>query len=169
MKKISLVEFKNNNFICFNSDSQRLFTKGFGTFLRDEILQLSWYEVLYLLDKKSIKVVKGKNQLEFEDLIKIKKFDSVKYLVYSDLKKQGFIVKEGLKFGADFRVYVKNQEHAKWLVLVFKSSEKIKCNVLSAQSRVANSTNKKLLFAIVDEELHISYLESSWTKNLKDF
>lgn len=167
MKKISEVELKTGNFICHNSNSQRLFSKGYGKFLKDEILELAWYEALYLLEKGLIEIYSKNEKLKFDEIFKKKYVKLLQYRVYCDLKKQGFIVKEGLKFGADFRVYRKEEEHAKWLVLAFRASEKIPCNVLSAQSRVANSTNKKLLFAIVDSELHISYLESNWIKNLK--
>lgn len=167
MKKISEVEFKNRTYLSYNSHSQRLFSKGFGNFIKEEILELAWYEVLFLLEKKSI-IVKHKNkELNFEELFKKNKIDVSIYLVYCDLKKKGFIVKEGLKFGANFRVYNKNEKHSKWLVNIYKASEKISANNIIGQNRIANTTNKINLYAIIDLEQNISYISSNWTKLTK--
>jgi tRNA-intron endonuclease len=73
-----------------------------------------------------------------------------------------------LKFGADFRVYDKGaklgQKHAKWLVFVEREANKLTWHEFSAKNRVAHSTKKKLLLAIVDEEGDVSYYEVSWIK-----
>ena len=84
------------------------------------------------------------------------------------MRKKSYIVKTALKFGAEFRVYNKGihpgQDHAPWLLQTFSDSEKINWQDFSAKNRVAHSTKKKLLIAIVDEEFSITYYEISWVK-----
>ena len=84
------------------------------------------------------------------------------------MRRRGFIVKTALKFGADFRIYDKGKRpgkaHAKWIVFVEHESKKLSWHEFSAKNRVAHSTKKKLLIAIVDEESDISYYEVSWIR-----
>ena len=87
-----------------------------------------------------------------------------RYPVFKDLRNKGYIVKTALKFGGDFRVYKKTKEHAKWIVFVDYESKKLTWQEFSAKNRVAHSTNKKLLLAIVDEEGDIIYYEVKWLK-----
>jgi tRNA-intron lyase len=113
----------------------------------------SVYEAVYLIEsKKAI----GK--------IKLKKSQEKNYLVFRDLKKKGYIPKAGLKFGADFRVYAKNEKHAKYLVHISDENDKIKFKELLTKTRVSHSTAKKLLIAIIDSQKDISYLETDWVK-----
>jgi len=135
-------------------------------------IQYSLSEVLYLVEKKKIKVMKNKKILEFEELLKLsKKIDSriqLKYPIFKDLREKGYVVKTALKFGADFRVYDKGktpgEEHAKWIVFAEHESKKISWQDFSSKNRVAHSTKKNLLIAILDEEHGISYYEISWIK-----
>ena len=96
-----------------------------------------------------------------------KKFHE-KYSVYRDLRKKGYIVKTALKFGAEFRVYEKSKGpgkgHSKWIVFTDSERNLNSWNDFSAKNRVANSTNKKLLLAIVDDEGDILYYEVNWMK-----
>ena len=90
------------------------------------------------------------------------------YFVYADLTKKGYIVKSGLKFGGAFRIYNKgdliNQAHSKWVCIISESKNKFSWHEFASKNRVAHSTKKKLLVAIVDEENKVSYYESSWLK-----
>ena len=93
---------------------------------------------------------------------------STKYLVFKDLRTKGYIVKTALKFGAEFRVYDKGKkpgkEHAKWLVITDRESNKAYWHEFSSKNRVAHSTKKNLLLALVDEEGEIIYYEVKWIK-----
>jgi len=100
-------------------------------------------------------------------LQRIDKRLEIKYPVFKDLRKRGYVVKTALKFGGDFRVYeksLKSKKHAKWIVFVDYESKRITWHEFSAKNRVAHSTNKKLLLAIVDEEGDITYYEVRWLK-----
>ncbi len=135
-------------------------------------IQYSLPEALYLVEKNKIEIKKNNKVLNFEEILKkFKKIDSkiqIKYPVFKDLRDKGYVVKTALKFGSDFRVYEKgktpNEEHAKWIVFCEHESKKFSWHEFSAKNRVAHSTKKNLLIAIIDEESDVSYYEISWIK-----
>ncbi len=137
-----------------------------------EKIQFSLPEVLYLVEKGKIELKKGNKSIQFEEALKLfKKIDSriqLKYPVFRDLRDKGYVVKSALKFGADFRVYDKgktpDEVHAKWIIFVEHESNKFSWHEFSAKNRVAHSTKKNLLIAILDEESAVSYYEVSWIK-----
>lgn len=132
----------------------------------------SLVEVLYLLEKGKIEVYEGKKKLSFEKFLeKARKLDDrveVKYVVFRDMRKRGYVVKTGLKFGAEFRVYDKGvkpgQEHAKWILYPVREAEMLTWHEFAAKNRVAHSTRKNLLIAVVDEEGDVTYYEVKWLK-----
>lgn len=134
----------------------------------------SLLEVLYLLEQRRAILVEGKKQLNFElfftQITKKNKNLELNYEVFKDLRNKGMIVKEGLKFGADFRVYEKGQapgkNHAPYLIHVSQSKDKISMKDLAAKARVSHSTSKKLLLAILDSEGDVNYYEINW-KNIR--
>lgn len=129
-------------------------------------------EAFYLKEEKKMTIFSNKNELSTEAILKnLKKNDKrfeIKYAVYKDMRKKGYILKSALKFGADFRVYDKgvkpSQDHACWLVIALKDSEILSWIELAGKARIAHSTKKKLLIAVVDEESCISYYEFNWTR-----
>ena len=139
---------------------------------RQRKIQYSTVEALYLLNNNKIEIFSNKKQLTEEQFTKkLKRADKkieTKYSVFEDLRKKGYIVKTALKFGAEFRVYTKGvkpgQDHAKWILYTTKESEKINWHEFSAKNRVAHSTKKNLLLAIVDEEEDVTYYEVAWLK-----
>jgi tRNA-intron endonuclease len=132
----------------------------------------SLFEALYLLEKGKIDLYKEDKKVNFEKFIELlRKKDSkiiVKYIVFKDMRTKGYLVKTALKFGAEFRVYDKGvfpgEDHAKWIIYPVKESDKITMHEFSAKSRVAHSTKKNLLIAIVDDEEDVTYYEASWIK-----
>ncbi len=123
-------------------------------------------EVLYLLEKGKAKLMKNNKEVSFHELLKKHKSLSTIYEVFRDLRDKGNILKEGLKFGADFRVYSKGDKpgkaHAKYLLYVVSGSKKLSLKDFCAKARIAHSTNKILLMAVVDSENDISYYNISW-------
>ncbi|MHA1410856.1 MAG: tRNA-intron lyase, partial [Candidatus Odinarchaeia archaeon] len=76
----------------------------------DRPLELSLLETAYLIQEKKILLFDDNNkQMDKDTFIEIaNKFYtgfSEKLLVYIDLRKKGYVVRPGLKFGADFAVY----------------------------------------------------------------
>ena len=159
--------------ITSNSKSaHNLFEKSkFGEKIEDKVHYLA-VEALFLLEEKKLEVLQKNKKLSKTELIsKLQRLDKkiqTKYLVFKDLRKKGYVVKTALKFGAEFRVYDKGkkpgQTHAKWLVITDKESNKANWHEFSSKNRVAHSTRKKLLLALVDEEGKIIYYEISWIK-----
>jgi len=143
----------------------------FGEYLRKKVYY-SFSEALYLLDKKKIEVSKKTRKLNFNQLMdECKKFDKniqTKFIVFKDLRDKGYLLKTALKFGADFRVYDKGhkpgKQHARWILYPVQESQEMTWHDFSAKNRVAHSTKKNLLIAVVDSEGDITYYEISWLK-----
>ena len=137
-----------------------------------EKIQYSLSEALYLVEKGRMEISSGNKKIPKKELLnKFRRIDKkiqIKYPVFKDLRERGYIIKTALKFGADFRVYDKGvkpgKKHAKWLLFVEHESSKLNWHEFSAKNRVAHSTRKKLLLAIVDEENKITYYEVRWIK-----
>src|SRR3989344_4071852 len=135
-------------------------------------IEYSPVEALYLISKNKMHLSSGKKEISFDALLKkIKRLDKKiesKFTVFSDLRKKGYIVKTALKFGAEFRVYEKGvspgEDHAKWILFVTKESDQMSLHDFAAKNRIAHSTKKALLLAIVDEESDVSYYQVNWLK-----
>jgi tRNA-intron endonuclease len=171
MEKI--IAYLSGGIISTNSEEARsLQNKSFFGEPVGEKIQYSLAEALYLLEKGKIEIyIKNKKLSEGNLLEKLRKIDrkiDVKYPVFRDLREKGYVVKTALKFGAEFRVYEKGsspeKSHAKWIVFTDSESQKLKWHEFAAKNRVAHSTKKKLLLAIVDDESDVAYYEVNWIK-----
>jgi len=139
---------------------------------KDKRIEYSGIEALYLVEKGKMKVLSGKKEIGENVLLKkLKRTDKkieTKLPVFSNLRKKGYVVKTALKFGAEFRVYDKGvkpgQDHARWILFTVKESDNISWHEFAAKSRVAHSTKKNLLIAILDEESDVTYYEIHWAK-----
>jgi tRNA-intron endonuclease len=158
--------------MCVDADAFSLYRKSHFGEPSDGKIQYSLAEALFLFEKGKMDIfhkTKKLSQKEFMDKCrKIDKKIQVKYPVFKDLRERGYVVKTALKFGADFRVYEKGsspgERHAKWIVFAEHESKGFTWHEFSAKNRVAHSTKKNLLLAIVDEEGDISYYEVKWLK-----
>jgi tRNA-intron endonuclease len=162
--KIKATLIKNQ----IETNSSEAFTlhqkSNFGKKISQKIIY-STYEALYLTEKNKIQVenFQGKILTKKELTKKFNNLDKsfqTNYQVFKSLTESGFSVKTGLKFGTTFRVYDKNLKHSKWLCEPIQENEKISPKDLAAKTRLANSSNKPLLLAIVDSENDISYFET---------
>lgn len=172
MKKIPATILKNQ--VTSNaSEAHTLYQKSrFGEKFMQKILY-SLSEAFFLTQENKMQIFDFKNNplSETQLLKKFTRFDKNflwKYTVFKDLRKKGYIVKTALKFGAEFRVYEKgkkiNTSHSKWLCFPIQENQSIKWQDFAAKNRVAHSTKKNLLIAIVDEENKVSYYEVKWTQ-----
>lgn len=138
----------------------------------DKKFQYSFIESLYLLERGKLKIFLNKKELKYDDFLKkatkLEKNFWVRYCVFRDLRRRGYIVKTALKFGADFRIYDRGvkpgEDHAKWVAYPVYESSTFSWYDFSAKNRVAHSTRKKLLICIVDEESDVTYYSISWTR-----
>jgi tRNA-intron endonuclease len=146
-------------------------TQHFGTKEGDNV-EFSLFEAMYLIEEKKAKIEKNLKEISLEEIekkfSKIDKKFRTKYAVYKNLRNKGYIPKTALKFGAEFRVYEKGKGpgkgHSKWIVYTDSEKGQNTWHEFAAKNRVAHSTNKKLLLAIVDDEKAVSYYEISWLK-----
>ncbi|MBI2577120.1 tRNA-intron lyase [Candidatus Woesearchaeota archaeon] len=157
-----------------SNEARELYNQSrFGTLLENQKVQLSLLEALYLLEKGKLEVLDLKNKvITFDSFLnKAKKLEShfwVRYCVFRDMRNRGYIIKTALKFGADFRVYERGvkpgEDHAKWVVYPVHEASSLTWYEFAAKNRVAHSTRKRLLLAIVDEEADVTYYECRWTR-----
>lgn len=160
-------EYKGGLFILNHRDFQSLNSKNFGK-KEGKIYTLDIYETMYLCEKEKLQIIKGNKIITFDEISNMKKFNYTNYIIYKDLKSKGYNVKTGIKYGSVFRVYDKGvkegKEHSLWLVEPIKDNELLKMKDMAGKNRIAHSTNKKTLFAIVDTENCVTYIEANWKK-----
>jgi len=155
-----------------SSEARTLYEKSSFGEPKGEKIHYTLSEAMFLVEKAKMKIsARGKNILKKDIMKKFQRIDKkiqIKYLVFKDLREKGYVVKTALKFGADFRVYEKGakpgKKHAKWVVFTEHESKRLTWHAFSAKNRVAHSTRKNLLLAIVDEEGDITYYEVKWIK-----
>ncbi len=132
----------------------------------------SLVEALYLLEKKRLEIFDNKKKLSFDAFLeKARKLEPnlwTRFCVFRDMRNRGYIVKTALKFGADFRVYDRGvkpgEAHAKWILFPVYETSTLTWHEFSAKNRVAHSTRKNLLIAIVDDESDVTYYVCEWTR-----
>ncbi|MGC8982447.1 MAG: tRNA-intron lyase [Desulfurococcaceae archaeon] len=132
-------------------------------------LELSLIEALYLLEKDLLRVFKGNAELSAKDLYElgasqIERFKAL-YDVYIDLRKRGFVVRRGLKFGCDYLLYRYGPgvDHAPFGVLVYNADDKVDPIELVRAGRLLHSVRKKLVVAIYDKG-YVKYSLLDWWK-----
>ena len=164
-----MIEVKSikNGFLLGARDFQSLNSKGFGI-KNGNNYELNSYEVLFLLERKKIKVISNDKKITEKELISKKNFDYNNFIVYRDLKTKGYNVKSAFKYGFAFRVYDKGiklgEDHSLWLVDIFGERDKCSFKDLAGKNRVAHTAKKKMLLAVVDDEGSVTYLENSWKR-----
>jgi len=162
IKKAELIEDK-----VIVSDSTlkgNLVSKGFGESKgRDLVLDL--YEALFLVTNKKIDIFNNNKKINGKAILKLglitdKKFYS-KSLVFSNVRESGHIVKTGLKFGFDFRVYPKGKKmgkaHSQFGINVSSENEKLSMTQISRITRLAGNIHITAVVAVVDRENNINY------------
>ena len=154
--------------------SRELYNQSrYGAMLDNGKIQLSLIEALYLMEKGTLEIYKSKTKkFDSESFSKkAKKLEPnfwVRYSVFKDIRNRGYIIKTALKFGADFRVYDRGvkpgEDHAKWIVYPVYEGSTLTWYEFAAKNRVAHSTRKRLLLAVVDDESDVSYWETRWLR-----
>jgi len=151
-----------------NKDKSQFIEKSFGEKNKTDFV-LDLIEGYYLMEKGKLEIEdkKGK-KIESDEMLLIgqKKISDFykKYLVYSDLRERGYVVKTGFKFGFDLRVYPKGKKpgeaHTQWVITVKGQNDKINFIELSRKVRLSGNIKTKLMFAVVDSENDINYYET---------
>jgi tRNA-intron endonuclease len=147
--------------------ASRLEARGYGK--KDaHRLVLDLMEALLLNEISGLKVFRKNKELSFNELMayaeKQEKQFSQKYLVFSDLRKRGYLVKTGFKFGFDFRVYPKgkamDESHTESVIQVIPETRTLSLNDFSRMVRMAQTLKTSLVLAVIDNENNISYFKT---------
>jgi tRNA-intron endonuclease len=173
-KKKILASFEEIRVVAEDNDVVRsIYDKSRFGELRGKKVKYSLVEALYLIEKGLMDVYDGRKKLlNVNSFIKKSRKAEpkflVRYVVYKDMRSRGYIVKTALKFGADFRVYDRGvkpgEDHAKWILFTVHEGEGFSWHEFSAKNRVAHSTRKNLLIAIVDDEEDVTYYSVNWER-----
>ncbi|MCH8147735.1 MAG: tRNA-intron lyase [Planctomycetes bacterium] len=157
--------------VVVDKDFEELVERNYGKQVADR-LELSLVEALYLVEKKRLSVSRER-KLSFTRLLghahKKDKRMHERFTVFKDLRDRGLVVKTGFKFGCDFRVYQRGvgvkrgpkapSEHTKWIVYAIPEDYRSSFQELSRAVRLAHSIRARMLWALVDNEGDVTYLE----------
>ncbi len=179
-KKIA-AHIVGNRVIVFNPEKgTELYKNGFfgkpvgirkpKTFDFNRPLELSLLEAYYLLEQGKIEIYDSDKKVLKEIFLNMvrehyENFDS-KYTVYKDLRGKNFVVRPGLKFGADFGVYEHGPgiDHAPFIVHVLPNTKKISAIEMVRAGRLATSVRKKFIIATLPMPDKINYFIFTWFK-----
>lgn len=175
LSKLPVAEYGTKQIVSHDSDGARdLYVRSsFGEMKTGGHVVFMPLEALYLVQKERLAVVDSKGKpITFKKLFSlVSKSDKMlvaRFAVYSDFRERGYIIKTALKFGADFRVYDRGvkpgADHAKWIVYPVNESDKMSWYDFCSKNRVAHSTKKKLMMAVVDDEGDVTYFEINWAR-----
>lgn len=163
-------ELSGNLVIIKDKKGIKLHEKSHYGNMSEEGLQITLIEALYLVEKGKLTILKKGKKVSEDELLQIIRKEElfIKYLVFSDLRNRGYIVKTGFKYGSEFRLYERGKSpgdgHSDYLVKIVPENYEIPATDFSSYVRVAHGVNKKLLFAVVDEENDITYYNVEWTR-----
>jgi tRNA-intron endonuclease len=90
-----------------------------------------------------------------------------KFTVYGDLRRKGYVVTPGIKFGCDLSVYERGPgiDHAPFLFEVRLPSDTFDAPDIVRAGRLATTVKKRFVFAIADpSDGNIDYLSLKWWK-----
>jgi tRNA-intron endonuclease len=126
---------------------------GFGKRLDPHRLMLAPVELLYLMERGTIRLMRGNQGMSFSEyLTQASETDSeltLKHTVYTELRRHGFTPRTGYKFGHHFRVYCGTSVHSDLLVHAVEKEAALPMSVISRSVRMAHSVKKKMLFGAV--------------------
>lgn len=164
--------------ISEQSSIDALSSRGYGT-LESKVFTLTFYESLYLLDKRMLEV-KGENGkiVDFQNLLHCYESQNgnawVNYLVYRDLRSRGYVVREGFGGGIDFRIYERGsygKDTAPYLIMITQEGKPLSVNDLADALSKCKSQKKELILAVMNrrgEVVHYSVSPLSFNKIEQD-
>jgi len=129
--------------------------------LRGGVLALDPLEAAFLLERGKLELYAEGRRLSLPEAIA--KFSEreedfwVKFTVYSDLRKRGFIVKRGFSGGIDLVMKRRGSKAMEFAVSIVREGERVDFRDLSERLERALRMGKELVISIVDREGNVSY------------
>ncbi len=175
-------ELTENRIIIWSIESsQTLFKEGYygkplgipkpKNFEFEAPLVLDLIEAYYLSQEKKLAIIgstdrKKVTSKRIEEICRTQYADfKEKYQVYSHLRKKGYIVTPGIKFGCDFAVYEHGPgiDHAPYIVEVLKPTDTLTATGIVLSGRLATTVKKQFIMAIADTEKdRVDLLSFDW-------
>ncbi len=154
--------------ICDRGSIDALSQRGYGTIEKDT-LTLSFYEALYLLDKKMLIAQDKKGgELDFQSILQAYEHQDpnawMHFLVYRDLRSRGYVVREGFGAEIDFRIYERGaygKDSASFLVLSTQEGQPLRMEELGKSIGQTQSLKKELVLAVINRRGEIVYYSVS--------
>jgi tRNA-intron endonuclease len=146
------------------SSLDALSQRGYGT-VEKNVLSLSFYEALFLLDKQMLSVKDKKGaQVDFQRLLQAYGAADenawMHYLIYRDLRSRGYVVREGFGAAIDFRIYERGsygKDTAASLVLSTQEGKPLPMEDLANALGQTQSLKKDLILAVMNRRGEIVY------------
>lgn len=181
MNKIKGELVENRIVIWDLEQSRNLFKQGFygkplgvpkpkGTDFNSPLI-LDLIEGYYLANNDKLTIYKRNEH----NTVSIKKMDSIckteyvdfanKYLVFTELRRNGYVVTPGIKFGCDFAVYEHGPgiDHAPYLVQVVKSDDMLTATAIILAGRLATTVRKQFILAVPRlREKKVEFVSFDW-------
>jgi len=147
-----------------------LLTKGYGT--EDEqqgIIVYSHPEALYLVENKKMNIYSTNgSKLSFNELLDVLKRIDYNvwrdYVVYRDLRRRKYVVKDGVSAELRFRVFERGKygtEPAKYLIAPLMEGKNVQISKLEEWLSACRKMNKELVIAVVDRRNEVIYYRAS--------
>ena len=181
MSKIKGELVENRIVVWDLEQSRNLFGEGFygkplgvpkpkGTEFNSPLI-LDLIEGYYLLKNNKLSIYKSNER----NIVSVKNMDSIckseyadfdnKYLVFTELRKSGYVVSPGIKFGCDFAVYEHGPgiDHAPYLVQVVKPDDMLTATAIILAGRLATTVRKQFILAIPRlKEKKVEFMSFDW-------
>jgi tRNA-intron endonuclease len=152
-------------------DAEPLLQGGYG-YRREnkEGSVLSPWEALYLLAENRLIIYDGETRIEldFQSLLsRFRAFDEnvwSKYLIYRDLRSRGYVVRDGVGLGVDFRLYARGtygEKAAKYIVYAICEGTPMLIKQIQQTLFIAQNMKKQLIIAVMDRRGEIVYYSLS--------
>lgn len=166
MQKIVTIYHENSTFYAkVSEDTVSLLSKGYGNLEKDKnIIVYNPIEVLYLVENGMARVLLKDSEIGFNALLcKLATTDENiwrNYVIYRDLRKKNYIVKEGFGQELTFRVFDRGEfqkDVAKFLITPLMEGKNIKLSKLKYLVSVSRALNKELVISVVDRRNEVVY------------
>ncbi|MGI0072982.1 MAG: tRNA-intron lyase [Nitrosotalea sp.] len=165
--KVEGILVKDYTMISDTEMQHNLEQRGFGEVIKKKFF-LKPFESLYLLYIDKLRLLKGKQSVNFDYLVdECIKYDNeafTKFLIYRDLRTRGYITKDGFGFGSDFRVYERGQfgeKGTKYVVFGLTEGRRQKIGLLQKQIEQITIMGKEPVLAVIERRGEVIYYKVS--------
>ncbi|MEM2082902.1 MAG: tRNA-intron lyase [Nitrososphaerota archaeon] len=153
-----------------NDNSLAYLSKGYG-YKSEEENKIVYHpcEVLYLLEKEKLLLYDSKGkQLNFLEALSFfkERYDDIwiSYVVFRDLRKRGYVVKEGFSPELRFRVFDRGgfeKGVAKYLIVPLSEGKNVDIATLKKLVSICRGLKKEMIISVVDRRNEVIYYSAN--------